>query len=125
MKAAPNAAILQLFRGAGLQIDASSGYEARQAMASGYPADAISLSSQELPVDFDQLHGAGVAINACSLHQLERFGAAFPVGEIGLRFNPVRVPAGTIERMWAGRLPVLESGTSGLITCVCWWLVTI
>lgn len=88
MKAAPNAAILQLFRGAGLQIDASSGYEARRAMASGYPADAISLSSQELPVDFDQLHGAGVAINACSLHQLERFGAAFPGGEIGLRFNP-------------------------------------
>ena len=43
MKAAPNAAILKIFREAGLQIDASSGYEARRAMASGYAADAISL----------------------------------------------------------------------------------
>ena len=88
MKAAPNAAILKLFRDAGLGIDASSGHEARRAMAAGFPAEAISLSSQELPADFDALHRAGVAINACSLHQLERFGAAFPGGEVGLRFNP-------------------------------------
>ena len=88
MKAAPNRAILKQFCAAGLQIDASSGHEARRAMAAGFPAGAISLSSQELPEDFDQLHRQGVAINACSLHQLERFGAAFPGGEIGLRFNP-------------------------------------
>jgi diaminopimelate decarboxylase len=88
MKAAPNRAILKQFCAAGLQIDASSVHEARRAMAAGFPAGAISLSSQELPEDFDQLHRQGVAINACSLHQLERFGAAFPGGEIGLRFNP-------------------------------------
>ncbi|MGC6455995.1 MAG: diaminopimelate decarboxylase [Coraliomargaritaceae bacterium] len=88
MKAAPNGAILRLFREAGLQIDASSGYEARRAMAAGFSGEAISLSSQELPKDFAELHRSGVAINACSLHQLERFGEAFPKGSVGLRFNP-------------------------------------
>lgn len=88
MKAAPNAAILNVFRASGLQIDASSGYEVRRALAAGFPAEAISLSSQELPADFEDLYNAGIAINACSIHQLERFGASFPGREIGLRFNP-------------------------------------
>ena len=35
MKASPNAAILKVFRKAGLHIDASSGHEVRRAVASG------------------------------------------------------------------------------------------
>ena len=46
MKAAPSAAILQLFNNAGLHIDASSGYEVRRALAAGYAPSAIILSAQ-------------------------------------------------------------------------------
>jgi len=88
MKASPNAAILQIFRKAGLQIDASSGYEVRRAIAAGYEPSQISLSTQELPEDFAELYEAGLEINACSLNQLERFGKAFPGRTIGVRFNP-------------------------------------
>lgn len=88
MKAAPNAAILSIFKALGLWIDASSGYEVRRAIAAGIEPHKISLSTQELPEDFAELYDLGIAINACSLHQLERFAAAFPGCEIGLRFNP-------------------------------------
>ena len=88
MKASPNAAILQLFNQMGLWIDASSGYEVRRALAAGFEPHKISLSSQELPQDFAELYQLGIAINACSLNQLERFAQAFPGREIGLRFNP-------------------------------------
>lgn len=88
MKASPNAAILKLFKEAGLCIDASSGYEVRRAIAAGYAAEQISLSSQELPEDFAELYELGIEINACSLNQLERFGQACPGRSIGLRFNP-------------------------------------
>lgn len=88
MKAAPNAAILSIFKKLGLWIDASSGYEVRRALAAGYEPDKISLSTQELPEDFAELYELGIAINACSLNQLKRFANAFPGREIGLRFNP-------------------------------------
>jgi diaminopimelate decarboxylase len=88
MKASPNAAILGLFNSLGLNIDASSGYEVRRAVTAGIPYANISLSSQELPDFFPELVKAGLKINACSLSQLDRYGAAFPGGEIGLRFNP-------------------------------------
>ena len=58
MKASPNAAILKFFSSKGIHIDASSGYEVRRAMAAGIPADHISLSTQELPVDFAELVGS-------------------------------------------------------------------
>ena len=88
MKALPNAAILQLFHTAGLEIDASSGYEVQRALAAGISARNISLSTQELPDDFAELYKLGIEINACSLNQLERFGQAFPGQRVGLRFNP-------------------------------------
>lgn len=88
MKASPNAAILQIFRKAGLCIDASSGYEVRRAISAGYEPSQISLSTQELPEDFAELYETGIEINACSLNQLERFGKACPGRTIGLRFNP-------------------------------------
>ena len=64
MKACPNGSILKYFLSRGICIDASSGYEVRRAMSMGVPAEKISLSSQELPADFDELIGLGVKINA-------------------------------------------------------------
>lgn len=88
MKALPTRAILELFSGKGLHFDASSGYEARRLLMAGINGHLISLSSQELPDDLADLVRAGVSINACSLHQLDQYGKAFPGTRVGLRFNP-------------------------------------
>tara|TARA_B100000085_G_scaffold280999_1_gene306864 strand:+ start:126 stop:1376 length:1251 start_codon:yes stop_codon:yes gene_type:complete len=95
MKASPNAAILKTFKKAGLNIDASSGYECERAMLAGFAGEEISLSTQELPTFFPELVRRGVKVNACSLDQLDRFGAQFPGGEIGVRFNPGLGSGGT------------------------------
>jgi diaminopimelate decarboxylase len=55
MKASPNAAILKVFRKAGLHIDASSGYEVHRAVKAGFGYDQISLSTQEFPDFFAEL----------------------------------------------------------------------
>jgi len=91
MKACPNAAILKFFNGQKkIHIDASSGYEARRAMAAGVPADNISLSTQELPDDFAELVDMGVKVNCCSIQQLERFGQHYAgkSAKVGIRVNP-------------------------------------
>merc|ERR1712127_179905 len=74
----------------GINIDASSGFEVRRAMDMGIPAENISLSTQELPQDFEDFVKLGVKINACSVSQLERFGKAFPNSsqKVGIRVNP-------------------------------------
>ena len=95
MKACPNASILRLFAQKGLHFDASSGFEVRRAIHAGVSPDRISLSSQELPVDFVELLNKGVHVNACSLLQLERIGQALPGRQVGLRFNPGRGSGGT------------------------------
>jgi diaminopimelate decarboxylase len=53
------------------------------------------LASQEFPDFFPELVRAGVRVNACSLNQLELYGAAFPGTEVGLRFNPGLGSGGT------------------------------
>lgn len=88
IKSCPNAAILRLFLSLGLHFDASSGYEVLRAIRAGVPAEKISLSTQELPQDFEKLIPLGIKFNACSLSQLERYGAAFPQTRVGVRFNP-------------------------------------
>eukprot|EP00584_Thalassiosira_punctigera_P007886 CAMPEP_0172536666 /NCGR_PEP_ID=MMETSP1067-20121228/8402_1 /TAXON_ID=265564 ORGANISM="Thalassiosira punctigera, Strain Tpunct2005C2" /NCGR_SAMPLE_ID=MMETSP1067 /ASSEMBLY_ACC=CAM_ASM_000444 /LENGTH=487 /DNA_ID=CAMNT_0013321795 /DNA_START=249 /DNA_END=1712 /DNA_ORIENTATION=+ len=90
MKASPNGSILKYFSSRGICIDASSGFEVRRAMDMGIPAENISLSSQELPLDFEELVKMGVKINACSVSQLERFGQAFSncSQKVGIRVNP-------------------------------------
>ncbi len=88
MKANSNAAILQIFDGLGLHIDASSGAEVERALRAGIDAAKISLSCQEFPSNFGELYEKGVSINACSLNQIERFGELFPSRQVGLRFNP-------------------------------------
>jgi diaminopimelate decarboxylase len=97
MKACPNGAVLRLFHGLGLHIDASSGFEVERAIRAGFEPARISLSTQELPADFADLVRRGVAINACSLSQLERFGAALPGGKVGLRINPGLGSGGTTK----------------------------
>ena len=95
MKAAPTAGLLRLFHQQGLHIDASSGFEIDRARAAGIPAENISLSTQELPVDFAEKVRDGVAFNACSLEQLRRYGEALPGSEVGVRFNPGLGSGGT------------------------------
>jgi len=98
MKASPNAAILQIFDRMGLHIDASSGYEVHRAVAAGIAPERISLSSQELPADLDELLKLGIKYNACSLRQLHRFCELRPGtrgDQLGVRFNPGLGSGGT------------------------------
>ena len=95
MKACPNANILRLFAGMGMHFDASSGYEARRAIAAGIEPERISLSTQELPEDIADLIDLGISVNLCSLNQLERFGKLLPESKVGLRINPGLGSGGT------------------------------
>ena len=95
MKACPTAAILRLFHRKGLHIDASSGWEVRRAIRAGFEPARISLSTQQLPEDIGELLDLGVAVNACSLDQLDRIGKARPGVAVGLRFNPGKGSGGT------------------------------
>ena len=95
MKANPNAAVLRLFSSLGLHIDASSGHEVHRALRAGIPPEHISLSSQELPDEAAELLDLGVKINATSLLQIAKIGAARPGSHIGLRVNPGLGSGGT------------------------------
>ncbi len=95
MKAAPNANLLRRFLDWGLSFDASSLHEALRLEAAGVPLERVSLSSQQFDPGFADLHRRGMAVNACSLDQLRRFGEAFPGGRAGLRFNPGLGSGGT------------------------------
>lgn len=88
MKANPNGRILGLFRDLGLHVDASSEFEVERALRAGFAPDRIQLTSQMPPRRLEELVGRGVLVNACSLHQLERFAAAFPGREVSIRVNP-------------------------------------
>jgi diaminopimelate decarboxylase len=81
MKALPTAAVLRIFDARGLHIDASSGFEAERALRAGIAPERIQITAQELPKDLKGLVQRGVLFNACSLHQLRRFGELFPVDE--------------------------------------------
>lgn len=97
MKSCPNRSILRLFHSLGLHIDASSAFEAQRAIRAGIPAGHISLSTQEFPGDdlLRELVGQGMSVNACSLHQLKRYGELFPGSDVGVRFNPGLGSGGT------------------------------
>lgn len=88
MKALPTAAILRIFDARGLHIDASSGFEAERALAAGIAPEKIQITAQELPKDLKGLVQRGVLFNACSLHQLRRYGALFAGSEVSVRINP-------------------------------------
>ena len=88
MKALPNKAVVQLFDGMGIHIDASSGYEAERAMLAGIPPEHIQITAQEMPTNLAELLDQGVLFNACSLQQLEAYGALKPGSEVSVRINP-------------------------------------
>lgn len=87
MKANSNPSVIQILYSEGIGIDASSGYEAERAMHYGVKASDISLTSQELPNNLDELVRKGVRFTACSLHQLQTYCQLFPNSEVGIRVN--------------------------------------
>src|SRR5262245_1899280 len=88
MKANPNAAILRLFLSLGLHVDASSDHEVERALWAGAPPERIQLTSQMPSQRLRAFVERGVLFNACSLQQLEAFGAAFPGRDVCVRMNP-------------------------------------
>jgi diaminopimelate decarboxylase len=88
MKANPCGAILRVFLGLGLHVDASSDHEVERALQAGIPPDRIQLTSQMPSRRLDAFVERGVRYNACSLYQLERFGDAFPGHDVSIRVNP-------------------------------------
>jgi diaminopimelate decarboxylase len=88
MKANPSRGILTLFRELGLHIDASSDWEVERALAAGFAADRIQLTSQMPSPRLKEHVMRGVRLNACSLHQLELVGQSAPGHAIAVRMNP-------------------------------------
>lgn len=91
MKANPHPEILHFFTETGLHIDASSSYEAEQALAAQVPGQNILLTSQQLPPTderFRALIAEGVKFTATSLHQLREYCRLFPRTEVSVRINP-------------------------------------
>ncbi len=101
MKANPCGAILRLFEALGLHIDASSDYEVERALHAGFAPDRIQLTSQMPSRRLAQWVERGVRYNACSLHQLARFGAGFPGGSLTIRVNP-GLGSGAVNRTNTG-----------------------
>jgi len=88
MKALPTGAIVRLFAGLGIDIDASSGFECERALRLGVPPERIQITAQQLPSNLEDLVRRGVLFNACSLHQLAAYGRLFPGTEVSIRVNP-------------------------------------
>lgn len=88
VKACPNRAVVQRFAAKGLQFDASTIWEAERVLRAGVAPENVQITAQLLPAGFEDLVRRGVRVTACSLDQLERFGRAFPGGEVGVRINP-------------------------------------
>jgi diaminopimelate decarboxylase len=88
MKANPSAAILKRLLGLGLHVDASSDHEVERALRAGAPAERIQLTSQMPSRNLRSIVERGVLFNACSLHQLEEYGKAFPGADVCVRLNP-------------------------------------
>lgn len=103
MKANPHRALLRLFDGLGLWIDASSGFEAERAIRAGVSPSKVLLTAQEVPADLPRLVRRGVRFAACSLHQLEAFGRAMPGRALTLRINPGVGSGHSAKTMVGGR----------------------
>ena len=87
-KATPSRGVLEVFRALGLSIDASSDHEVERALRRGAPPERIQLTSQMPSRNLKAIVERGVLYSACSLHQLDAFGRAFPGGDVCVRMNP-------------------------------------
>ena len=119
MKANPNAAILKLFSSLGLHVDASSDHEVERALRAGVTPERIQLTSQMPSRNLVAIVERGVLYNACSLHQLEAYGKAFPGRDVCVRINP-GLGSGSTNRtntggpgssfgIWHERLPEVQA----------------
>src|SRR5213593_1514811 len=88
MKANSNRAVLGLFRDLGLHVDASSDPEVERALGAGFAPGRIQLTSQVPSRRLEEFVALGVLYNACSLHQLDRYGRAFRGRAAIVRVNP-------------------------------------
>jgi len=92
MKANPTRGILRKLNELGLHIDASSTFEARRAILSGFAPDRILLTAQELrAAELEPLLRQGIAVNASSFGQLKLLLQRYHMlsgRKIGLRINP-------------------------------------
>ncbi|MGH7338994.1 MAG: diaminopimelate decarboxylase, partial [Candidatus Rokuibacteriota bacterium] len=88
MKANPSRGVLDVFRGLGLHVDASSDNEVERALRAGFAPETIQLTSQTPSQRLSAHLARGVLFNACSLHQLEELGRVAPGRETSVRMNP-------------------------------------
>lgn len=88
MKANPHKEVLQLFDKMGIHIDASSEYEAIQAVEAGISVDKIILNSQQLPRNFKSFIDKGIFFCATSIHQLQEYAKIAPGTHVAVRLNP-------------------------------------
>ncbi len=88
MKACSTNAVLKILTDAGLDIDASSGYEAERSLYAGVSPQRIQLTTQQAPDNLKELVEKGVLFNACSIAQIRAFGELFPGRELSIRVNP-------------------------------------
>ncbi len=87
MKANPSHGVLTLFRDLGLHVDASSDHEVERALRAGFAPGSIQLTSQMPSRRLEAFVRRGILYNACSLYQLEAFGAVAPGREVSVRMN--------------------------------------
>lgn len=88
IKANPHPRIIELFNKLGLHFDASSDYEANEAIATGVKPAKISLSSQQPPRDMKKTLQSGTQFVATSLYQLELVERVGWKGDLAVRLNP-------------------------------------
>ena len=88
LKANSNHAVLGVLRDLGLHIDASSDPEVERALRVGFAPERIMLTSQVPSRRLEEFITRGVLYNACSLHQLDRYGRAYSGRDVTIRVNP-------------------------------------
>jgi diaminopimelate decarboxylase len=89
LKANPLKVFLKIADSMGVHFDASSEYEVARCLAAGISPEKIQLTAQQFPSEYLHLFEDGkIRFNACSLHQLEEFGKAFPGRDVSVRINP-------------------------------------
>ena len=105
MKANPNRAILQFFRGKGAGLEIASAGEFRQAIAAGCPAEKILFSGPgKTEAELELVLSQGIGeIHVESLREAERIAAiADRIGKqarVALRVNPIGAAEGGAMRM--------------------------
>lgn len=105
MKAYPHPEIIRILDAAGIHVDASSEYEAMEAIDAGVAPEKILLTSQQLPKDLKRTLVGGIEFTATSLYQLEEFGKTFPGAEVSIRLN-TGLGSGYVHRLTTGGVEV-------------------